>query len=135
MTPIQMLQDLGQSVWYDDVGRELLISGGFDDLISIGITGVTANPAILERAMTQSRVYDDAIREKAHRVGSVQELYDVLVFEDLRRAADLLRPVYVRSQGRDGFVSLEVAPDLADDTEGTVAEERRMFESLDRPNV
>jgi len=100
-----------------------------------GLCGMTSNPDIFEKAIEGSQDYDDAIRALARQGKSVEEIYDTLTVEDVVRAADLFRPTYDRLLGRDGFVSLEVNPHLARDIDGTVAEARRLWAALDRPNV
>jgi len=135
MSKLHELASLGQSIWYDNIRRALLDSGGLKALIEEGVTGVTSNPSILEKAIAGSTDYDQALQQLVAEGKSVVEIYETLVLEDIGRAADLLRPVYDRTDGADGYVSLEVSPTLADDTEGTIAEARRLFAALDRPNV
>ena len=133
---IQETQRLGQSIWYDNIRRGLLTSGELERLIGLGITGVTSNPTIFEKAIAGSTDYDEALMALVRSgKGSVGELYESLAVEDIRAAADLLRPVYDRTGGADGYISLEVSPTLAHDTAGTVAEARRLFAALDRPNA
>ncbi|CAB1128629.1 Transaldolase [Candidatus Hydrogenisulfobacillus filiaventi] len=129
------LADLGQSVWLDTLSRGLLEGGELARLIALGVTGVTSNPTIFEKAIAQGHDYDADIAALVEEGKGVQEIYDALTLEDVRRAADLLRPVYDRSDGRDGYASLEVSPLLAYDTAGTIQEARRLFYSLGRPNV
>ncbi len=135
MSKLHELAALGQSIWYDSIRRALLDSGGLQALIEEGVTGVTSNPSILEKAIAGSADYDQALQQLVVEGKSVVEIYETLVLEDIGRAADLLRPVYDRTDGADGYVSLEVSPTLADDTEGTIAEARRLFAALGRPNV
>ena len=130
---IQQAGELGQSVWYDNMRRGMLESGELQGLIDAGITGLTSNPTIFEKAITGSTDYDDALLEQAREGGDAGQIYEHLVVDDIRAAADLLRPVYDRTDGADGFASLEVSPHLAHDTDGTVAEAKRLFETLDRP--
>ena len=132
---IQRAGELGQSVWYDNMRRGMLESGELQGLIDAGITGLTSNPTIFEKAITGSADYDDALLEQAREGKDADEIYERLAVDDIRAAADLLRPVYDRTDGADGFASLEVSPHLANDTDGTVAEAKRLFETLDRPNV
>ena len=132
---IQQAGELGQSVWYDNMRRGMLESGELQGLIDAGITGLTSNPTIFEKAITGSTDYDDALLEQARQGKDAGAIYEHLVVDDIRAAADLLRPVYDRSDGADGFASLEVSPHLAHDTDGTVAEAKRLFATLDRPNV
>ncbi len=140
MTRIHELAELGQSMWLDYIRRAFIESGEMADLIEAGIHGVTSNPAIFEKAIAGSADYDPALKKVAALGGAVEgkdvtEIYETLAIEDIRRAADLLRPVYERGQGFDGFVSLEVNPELAHNTAGTIDEARRLFAALDRPNV
>ncbi|MCH8346658.1 MAG: bifunctional transaldolase/phosoglucose isomerase [Chloroflexi bacterium] len=133
--PAQDAQRLGQSIWYDNIRRGLLVSGELQQLLEQGVTGVTSNPTIFEKAIAGSTDYDDALRSLAAAGKDVPQIYEALVVEDIRATADLLRHVYEATGGVDGYVSLEVSPALARDTQGTVAEARRLFAALDRPNV
>ena len=135
MNRIQELAELGQSIWYDNIRRALLDDGGLAALVEAGVTGVTSNPSIYEKAIAGSADYDDALGELALTDMPVTELYETLALEDIQRAADILRPVYDRTGGVDGYVSLEVSPSLAHDTEATIAEARRLYAALDRANV
>ncbi len=135
VTKMNALTDLGQSIWYDNIRRALIDSGELGQLIDAGVTGITSNPSIFEKAIVGSTDYDRALRELVEAGKSVEEIYENLVFEDIQRAADLLYPVYERTAALDGYVSIEVSPALAHDTEGTIAEARRLFMALDRPNV
>ena len=133
--PVQDVQRLGQSIWYDNIRRGLLDSGELKRLIEMGVTGLTSNPTIFEKAIAGSTDYDEALTELARSDKSVDQSYEALVIEDIRNTADLLRPVYDRTGGVDGYASLEVSPKLAHDTAGTTAEARRLFGALDKPNV
>jgi transaldolase len=134
--PLLRLESLGQSIWLDFLSRGMLVSGELVSLIQEdGLSGVTSNPAIFEKAIAQSSDYDDAIAGLARRGLSAEEIYEELVVEDIRLTADLLRPVYDRREGGDGFVSLEVSPHLAHDSAGTLIEARRLWERVDRPNL
>ncbi len=132
---IKAVQELGQSLWYDNIERGALESGEMQSLIDDGVTGVTSNPTIFMKAITGSDAYDEAIRALAQQGLEAYDIYDRLVLEDIAAAADMLRPVYEATGGRDGFVSIEPNPALAYDVEGTVKEIRRLLETLDRPNV
>ena len=132
---IQQLAALGQSAWLDNISRELLDSGRLQELVNEGVTGVTSNPSIFNNSITGSQDYDDEIRQMACSGKNTDEIYEALVLRDIREAADVLRPVYNESHGRDGFVSIEVNPKLAHDTDGTIAEARRLFQTIERPNV
>ena len=133
--PLQQTRRLGQSIWYDNIRRGLLVSGELQRLIDLGVTGVTSNPTIFEKAIAGSTDYDEALLSTASQDRSTVEIYEALAVEDIRAAADLLYPVYDRTRGDDGYVSLEVSPTLAHDTEGTIAEARRLFATLGRPIV
>tara|TARA_R110000787_G_scaffold220068_1_gene328813 strand:- start:40126 stop:41202 length:1077 start_codon:yes stop_codon:yes gene_type:complete len=127
------MQGLGQSIWLDYIQRGLLTSGELQRLIDEdGINGVTSNPAIFENAIVEHDDYDAAIAAMPGIDAS--ELYERLAIQDLQQAADILAPCYTATQGRDGFVSFEVSPELAFDTEATVCEARRLWAALDRPN-
>ena len=128
-------QQQGQSIWYDNVSRGLLTSGEMAALVESGITGLTSNPTIFEKAISGSNDYDEALLALALAGSTATEAFESMAMEDIRAVADLLRPVYDATDGADGFASLEVSPTLAHDTEGTVAEAHRLFAALDRPNV
>lgn len=136
MTTLQNIQKLGQSLWYDNMRRGLIDSGAFGQLISDGITGVTSNPAIFAAAISKSTDYNTAVSQAvAQGIREPKALYEHLAIDDIRRAADLFKPVYDRSHAHDGYVSLEVSPHLAHDTEGTVAEAVRLHGTVGRPNL
>jgi transaldolase/glucose-6-phosphate isomerase len=135
MTKLQELARLGQSVWYDNIRRALLDSGEMQSLVEVGVTGVTSNPSIFEKAIVGSADYDKSLGELVVEDLSAEEIYESLAIEDIQRTADLLRPVYEQTSGGDGYVSLEVSPRLAHDTVGTIADARRLFSALGRPNV
>ncbi len=135
--PLTQLAPLGQSVWLDLIRRSMLTPGGeMQKLIEKdGVRGVTSNPAIFEKAINGSADYDDEIRSLGRKGRDAVAIYEALAIEDVGRAADFFRPLYDSTKGADGFVSLEVSPKLAHDTEGTVAEARRLWKALNRPNV
>jgi transaldolase len=137
MNRLQALHDAGVSIWLDTLSRELLDSGEFARLIAdCAVTGATSNPTIFAKAITGSDSYDAQLRDAvAEGAQNAQELFFALALEDIRRAADLLRPVYDASDGRDGFVSFECTPDLADDTQATIAQATELWERIDRPNT
>ncbi len=135
MNTIQQAYQLGQSVWLDFIRRSFLTSGEMGKLILEGVAGMTSNPTIFEKAITGSTDYDRPLEDLAGKGLSPFQIYDALTLEDIGLAADLLRPVYEKTGGKDGYVSLEVNPHLAHDTEGTVAEGLRLFSTLTRPNV
>jgi transaldolase/glucose-6-phosphate isomerase len=132
--PLRKLNALGQSVWLDYLRRQMIASGELARLMEEdALAGVTSNPAIFEKAIAGSRDYDEDIRALAGR--KAEEIYQALTAGDIQQAADVFRPLYDRVRGLDGFVSLEVNPHLAHDTAGTIAEARRLWRELDRPNV
>ncbi|WP_258112266.1 transaldolase [Alicyclobacillus sp. SP_1] len=135
MNALEQLHTLGQSIWYDNVERGLLESGEMARLIANGVRGVTSNPTIFEKAILGSSSYDQAIAEAVSQRMTVDELYDHLVFHDIRAVADLLAPVYQSSRGIDGYVSIEVSPALAEDADGTVREAHRLRQAVGRDNV
>jgi transaldolase/glucose-6-phosphate isomerase len=135
MTKLKALADLGQSVWYDNIRRALIDSGELSDLIDAGVLGITSNPSIFEKAIVGSTDYDQALKNLVKQGNSVIEVYEALAIEDIQHAADLLHPVYERMDALDGYVSIEVNPALAHNTEGTIAEACRLFAVLARPNV
>lgn len=126
----------GQSVWYDNIDRAQLASGTFKRLLDEdGIVGVTANPTIFEKSISSGHAYDEQITQLIHEGKSTNEIYEALVIQDIRTVADLLRPIYDRTNGQDGYVSLEVSPELAHNTEGTISEARRFWKIVERPNL
>ncbi len=134
--PLHRLTALGQSVWLDYIRRGILENGELERMIrDDAVRGVTSNPAIFEEAIARSDDYDDALERLASQGRSAGEVYEILAIEDIQRAADLLRPTYDESGGADGFVSLEVSPELANDTHATLAEARRLRRAVDRPNL
>ena len=134
--PLRTVQRLGQSIWLDFIRRKMILSGELRRLIEQdGVRGVTSNPAIFEKAIDGSRDYDDDVSMLALQGFTAEKIYETLTVRDVQMAADLFRPLYDGSDGRHGFVSLEVNPHLARDVDGTLAEARRLWEALDRPNV
>lgn len=134
--PLLQLKALGQSVWYDDIDRGELRSGLFERLIhEDGITGATGNPTIFERSISNDTTYDEQMLQLLREGKNAQEVYEALALTDVRAVADLLRFIYEQTGGQDGFVSIEVSPYLAYDTAATLAEVRRFWRLLDRPNV
>jgi transaldolase len=134
--PLRELEALGQSVWLDDIDRGHLRSGMFERLINEdGLTGATGNPTIFEHAIDHGTAYDEQMRQLIAQGKPAQAIYETLAMTDVRHVADLLRPIYDRTDGQDGFVSIEVSPYLAQDTEGTLAEVRRFWDTIDRPNL
>ncbi|HKP87127.1 MAG TPA: bifunctional transaldolase/phosoglucose isomerase [Blastocatellia bacterium] len=134
--PLVELQKHGQSIWYDNIRRALIDTGDLERKISgDDLRGVTSNPAIFEKAIAGSSDYDEAMRKLIAEGKKVEDIYEALVIEDIQRVADLFLPVYDRTNGVDGYVSLEVSPLLADDTDSTVAEAKRLWAALGRKNV
>ncbi|MGH9558815.1 MAG: transaldolase, partial [Bryobacteraceae bacterium] len=135
-SPLKELARLGQSVWLDYIRRNLIASGELQRLVDDGLGGITSNPSIFEKAITGSTDYAEALARL--RVGKdldAKNIYEKLAIGDIQDAADILRPVYDRTGGRDGFVSMEVSPFLANETDATIEEARRLWKTIDRPNV
>jgi transaldolase len=133
---IARLNDFGQSPWYDNLARPLLTGGGLKKLVEVdGIRGVTSNPTILDKAIGAGEGYDDQLAKCAKQGLSIEETYWDVVIDDIKGATHVLRPVYDAHDGGDGFVSLEVAPTLAHDTEGTIAAARELHGRVNRPNL
>jgi len=134
--PLIELTMLDQAVWYDNIERKLIASGELKRLIEEdGLSGVTSNPAIFEKAIAGSDLYAEQLRELATQRKSPQEIYEALAIRDIQMAADVLASVYEKSGGTDGFVSLECSPLVANDTQGTIEEARRVWRLLDWKNV
>jgi transaldolase/glucose-6-phosphate isomerase len=136
MNPIHQLHDLGQSIWLDYIRRDLIGSGELAKRVEAGeLRGVTSNPTIFDKAISGSGLYNAALRPLAHAGWGPEAVVDVLVVDDIRSAADVFLPLYDSTNGADGFVSIEVDPRLADDTEATIQEVDRIWKSVNRPNV
>ena len=134
--PLLQLKTLGQSVWYDTVDREQLNNGLFNRLLDEdGIVGVTSNPTIFQKSISQGHAYDEQMEQLIKEGQSTSKIYEALAIQDIRTVADMLLPIYERANRQDGFVSLEVSPDLAHDTEASLAEARRFWKMVDRPNL
>lgn len=133
---LEIENQYGQSIWMDNLSRDLIESGELKQSISEkGIRGITSNPAIFEKAIAGNKIYDEAIATGIKAGKSVQEIYEDLVFTDIRNACDVFMPVYQETDGLDGYVSIEVPPDLAKNTESTIKEARRYYQTIDRPNL
>jgi transaldolase/transaldolase/glucose-6-phosphate isomerase len=133
---IKSIADFGQSIWLDFFDRKIMDTGKLKRLIEDdGLSGVTVNPSIFEKAIDSSTDYDEDIATLAKEKGTNDDIFFSFAVKDIKRAADLLHPVYERSKGGDGFVSLEVSPHLADDTAGTVRQARELWKAVDRKNV
>lgn len=134
--PLKQLEALGQSIWMDYIRRDLITSGQLREMIDVdGLRGMTSNPAIFEKAITESRDYDRDIQTMVKENKSPREIYEALTQRDVRDAADEFRSLYNRLEGKDGFVSLEVNPHLAKDTERTIQEARELWKAVNRPNI
>lgn len=134
-TAMHALMEHGQSVWLDYLHRGMTRSGELAAMIADGLRGMTSNPTIFEHAIAGSADYDDALRESAGSKATDREVFEALAVRDVQEAADAFRPVYDETAGGDGFVSIEVSPELARDTEGSIAEARRLWRAVDRPNA
>jgi transaldolase len=132
MSKLKDLGAAGQSVWLDFIRRDMVTNGDLAALVDEGVTGVTSNPSIFEAAIAGTDLYDETI---AGADGDPLAVFESLAVEDVQGAADVLRPVYDETTGRDGYVSLEVSPTLADDAEGTIADAHRLWDLVDRPNL
>lgn len=135
MSAVQELNRLGQSVWLDNLSRTHLREGELKDLIDEGVTGITSNPTIFHKAITTSPYYIDDLAYYKQSEAVTERRYEALVIPDIRAACDLLRPVYERSKGDDGYVSLEVSPRLAHDEAGTLNEAKRLHDTVGRDNL
>jgi transaldolase len=136
MTITKSLHDLGQSLWLDNITRDILDDGTLRRYIdTLSVTGLTSNPTIFDEAIGKTKVYDKAIRQKAEAGLSGEDLFMEVALEDLRRAADLFKPEFDRTKGLDGWVSMEVSPLLASDTEGTIKAALQIHKQANRPNL
>lgn len=134
--PIKALCEHGQSVWLDDISRTMLTSGALERQIEeVGIRGVTSNPTIFEKAIAAGDAYDDDVMQLLQQGKTAGEIFEAVEVADIRNACDLFRPLYDETDGADGFVSIEVAPSFARDGEGSLTEARRLWASVDRPNL
>jgi transaldolase/transaldolase/glucose-6-phosphate isomerase len=133
MTKLKELHQQGQSIWYDFIRRDMLEDGGMADLVAEGVRGVTSNPSIFEAAIAHTDLYDEQIATLDD--AEPEAVFEALAIQDIRAAADILRPVYESSHGHDGYVSLEVSPTLAHDTAATIADAMRLWGEVDRPNL
>jgi transaldolase len=136
ISPLRRLSELGQSVWYDYITRDLLTSGELEQLIrEDGLRGMTSNPTIFEKAIAGSQLYDDDIRRLSEAGRSAAEIFETLAVRDVQAACDAFRPLYQETGGREGFVSIEVSPRLAHDAVGTAQEAERLWRAVGRPNA
>jgi transaldolase len=135
-SPLQQLSDLGQSVWIDYLSRDLLETGELARLVDEdGVVGITSNPTIFQRAIAGGSAYDGQLAELSGGVGDPKELFYELVARDVANASDLLYPIWQATGGRDGYVSWEIDPNLADDRKASVEEAQRLHDWIDRPNL
>ncbi len=135
MNRLQHLHKLGQSIWLDFIERSMIQSGKLKALAEAGVTGVTSNPTIFQQAIAKSDAYNADLRQLALTETAAKTIFEKLAIADIQAAADVMRPVYDANQRHDGFVSLEVAPDLAFDTAATITEARRLHAAVARPNL
>lgn len=134
--PLIALEQLGQSIWIDFISRQMIESGKLRYHIeNDGVSGITSNPSIFQKAIAETHEYDEEIHELAEQGKSAEEIYEILTIRDIQNAADLLHPVFEKSHGLDGYVSLEVSPKLAHDTDATMIEARRLWETVNRLNL
>jgi transaldolase len=134
-TSIEQLAEFGQSVWLDNISRSIIESGRLQKLIELGLRGMTSNPTIFEKAISESSDYNEKIKQ-LHKTGkSTFEIYDHLTVRDIQDAADMFKPVYEKTNGQDGYVSLEINPELAYKTAETIEEGKRLHKKVNRPNV
>jgi transaldolase/glucose-6-phosphate isomerase len=131
----RVYREFGQSLWYDNLERGLLRSGAFRELVSAGVRGCTSNPTIFEKAIRSSNEYDGALQRLVAAGQGVEEIYYDLVVADIQAAADVLKPVYDASEARDGYISVEVQPRFAGDTQATVKEALELVQRIQRPNL
>ncbi|MGH8763127.1 MAG: transaldolase family protein, partial [Nitrosospira sp.] len=138
MNPLQQILRCGQSIWLDSISRDLINGGELQRLVTEDdLRGVTSNPTIFEQAIAHGNSYDDALRAllKADERQTDKALFEALAVADIRMATDILRPVYDATDGGDGYVSLEVSPHLAAETDATIAEAKRLWDAVQRPNL
>lgn len=134
-TKLHQLLELGQSVWMDYIRRRLITSGELQAYIDKGLRGMTSNPSIFKQAITAGDAYDDDLKKLVAEGKEIKEIYEAVAIKDIQMAADVIRPVYEETHREDGYISLEVDPRLAHDTEGTILEARSLAERVNRPNV
>src|SRR6516162_2645331 len=134
--PLKGLLSYGQSPWLDFIRRNILLNGNLKKMIQEdGLRGMTSNPAIFEKAISAGDDYDDIIKAPEAPSSTAMALYEKIAIRDVQEAADIFRPVHQETKGRDGYVSLEVSPNLAFDTQATLEEARRLWKTVNRPNV
>src|SRR3989338_741518 len=134
-TTIQQLSEFGQSIWLDYISKPLMKSGKLQRLIDQGLLGMTSNPSIFNDSIGNMPDYDEAISQLGESGKMPFEIYDELTIKDIQNAADIFSPVYRKTGGRDGYVSLEINPKLAMNTQESIAEGKRLFQTVNRPNI
>jgi len=134
-TKMHDLKEFGQSIWLDYIRRSFLEDGGLKEYVEKGLGGVTSNPSLFDSAISEGEEYDPAVAELSTAGKTTREIYEALVVEDIKHACDILQTVYEESEGNDGFVSLEVSPHLAHDTQGTIQEVKKYSKLVDKPNL
>ena len=132
---LKKLQEIGQSVWMDSLSRDDIQNGNLQRMMEDGVLGVTSNPTIFQQAIAQSELYDEELQELAEKTDDAKEIFRRIAVRDIQDACDIFMPVYDQTEHKDGYVSLEVAPELAFDTEGTITRARLVWEMVDRPNL
>jgi transaldolase len=132
---LKKLQEIGQSVWVDSLSRDDIQNGNLQRMTDNGVLGVTSNPTILQQAIVKSELYDQELQELAEKTDDAREIFRRIAVHDIRDASDIFMPVYEQTDHQDGYVSLEVAPELAFDTEGTITRAKLLWEMVDRPNL
>jgi transaldolase len=132
---IKEINEIGQSIWYDNLSLDVLRSGELKRLLDCGVSGLTSNPTIFKKAIADTSHYDEKIAQLAQEGGDADQICETLMIDDVGAAADLLRETYENTQGRDGYASIEVSPKLAHDVQGTVAAAVRLWKRLQRPNI
>ena len=136
MDIISQISQVGQSLWYDNIQRSLILNGTIEALIKAGkIRGITSNPAIFQKAISESREYDESLKPMAWAGLDKETIFWQMAVEDIQKAADLFLPVFLTSGGKDGFVSLEVNPFFAYDTQRTIEDARKLWEKVGRKNL
>lgn len=137
MNNIQALHRYGAAIWLDFISRSLVASGELKRYVDMGVTGVTSNPSIFQKSICETQDYDDLVRQvqESREKADIKTIYERFAVADIRAAADVLKPVYLSTDGVDGFVSFEVSPDLAHETDKTIAEAQRLWKMVDRPNL
>jgi len=132
---LKRLREIGQSVWVDSLSRDDIQNGNLQRMTEDGVLGVTSNPTILQQAIAQSELYDQELQKLAETIDDAREIFRRIAVRDIRDASDIFMPVYEQTEHKDGYVSLEVSPELAFDTEGTITRAKLLWEMVDRPNL